>query len=252
MELFSRRTLALNGGQKKTWRNIVVQYYPLALIVPSDKLPALPGLSEHMRRSSNQTYLAGLWKNSLPLDLLWYRESTSRTLQQPSLGRKDLAWRALSWSWASVDGKIMYDQQLYTQYGRATSTTVFCEVLHAECTAASQSAAGQVTAGHIELSCSILPVQYRHGQLILENNLICFSSDDRIELGGTALYIIRVAQLQNYQEQRDIFLVLKAVEISQKKFSRVCLASSAHANGSLWLEEMDTFPWPEKKAITII
>ena len=112
----------------------------------------------------------------------------------------------------------MYDQQFYTRYGRVTSTTVFCEVLQAECTAAGQSATGQVTAGHIELSCSILPVQYRHGQLVLENNLICFRSDDRIELGGTALYIVRVAQLQNYQEQRDIFVVLKAVEIPQKSF----------------------------------
>jgi hypothetical protein len=78
-------------GRKKTWRNIVVQYSRLALTMPSDKLPALSGLAGHMRRSTNQTYLAGLWKNSLPLDLLWYRESTSRTLQQPSLSRKDLA-----------------------------------------------------------------------------------------------------------------------------------------------------------------
>jgi hypothetical protein len=96
---------------EETWRRTVIQYSPLALSVPSDKLPALSGLAQKMRSATNQTYIAGLWERTLPLDLLWYREEDG-TLLQPNLELAELPWRAPSWSWASVDvgvgGEILF------------------------------------------------------------------------------------------------------------------------------------------------
>jgi hypothetical protein len=95
---------------EETWRRTVIQYSPLALSLPSDKLPALSGLAQKMRSATNQTYFAGLWERTLSLDLLWYREDG--TLLQPNLEFAELPWRAPSWSWASVNvgvrGEILF------------------------------------------------------------------------------------------------------------------------------------------------
>jgi len=71
------------------------------LTCPADKLPALSGLAKVFRRHLQQDeYLAGLWKGTLQLDLLWYLEGDHLTASQPT------ASRAPSWSWASIDGPI--------------------------------------------------------------------------------------------------------------------------------------------------
>lgn len=65
------------------WRKIVVAYSPLALTVSSDKLPALSGLADKRRVSTNQKYLAGLWESTLVFDLLWYRYDASGRVSLP-------------------------------------------------------------------------------------------------------------------------------------------------------------------------
>jgi hypothetical protein len=53
------------------WRRIVMQYCSLALTKQSDKFPAIGGVAEVVQRSRNSVYLAGLWSDTLVLDLLW-------------------------------------------------------------------------------------------------------------------------------------------------------------------------------------
>jgi hypothetical protein len=60
-----------------------------------------------MQRNSEQQYLAGLWRDSLVLDMCWYRNDHGKTNQSPLAGS-----RAPSWSWASVDGPITYNSHL--------------------------------------------------------------------------------------------------------------------------------------------
>lgn len=237
---------------QQMWRQIVVEYSPLALTVPSDKLPALSGLAEKMRSSTKQTYLAGLWKETLALDLLWYIDSqyalTPRRARLPSV------WRAPSWSWASIDGQIMYDHTLYTgsSYKVYKGVNVFIEVISAECTSKGCSVTGEVSGGYLRLAASILPLSY-HGvsyhkpKLMLQNQDVGFQSDGRTDLGGVDLYAVRIAQLPPTKWTHDVCLVVTPLDASRDKFIRVGLATLYSLKG-----EVNSLMWPERTEITII
>jgi hypothetical protein len=86
------------------WHKIVSDYSGLNLSVHSDRLPAIAGVASQIAKSSRGRYLAGLWEEALLPDLLWHVDEPmdARTQQQPQ------AYRAPSWSWASVDGKVAF------------------------------------------------------------------------------------------------------------------------------------------------
>lgn len=88
------------------WHNGVFRKYTAAaLTFEKDRLVAFAGIAEVVQRRTGMTYLAGLWKEFLPMDLLWY------TVDEPAPGQKHLdplPWKAPTWSWASVVGRKIY------------------------------------------------------------------------------------------------------------------------------------------------
>jgi len=77
------------------WDGVVEEYSQLQLSRESDKLPALSGIAKEIMNSEETgPYLAGLWKNQLPLKLAW-------TCSEP--GKRPMRYRAPTWSWASVN-----------------------------------------------------------------------------------------------------------------------------------------------------
>ncbi|KAK4223937.1 heterokaryon incompatibility protein-domain-containing protein [Podospora fimiseda] len=77
-----------------TWEWIVKGYSQLYLTVERDRLPGLAGLARHLSELMNQTYMAGLWKDALPRQLMWfvlYTDTVTRRAQD-----------APTWSWASI------------------------------------------------------------------------------------------------------------------------------------------------------
>ncbi|KAJ4991693.1 heterokaryon incompatibility protein [Stagonosporopsis vannaccii] len=92
-------------NSSKEWYEVVQAYSRLQITYESDKLPALAAVAEkmsHLRK--NDTYLAGLWRNTLLQDLQW--RNTFRT----SGGRCKA--NAPTWSWASVRGYVIFGHQL--------------------------------------------------------------------------------------------------------------------------------------------
>ncbi|KAI0144860.1 heterokaryon incompatibility protein-domain-containing protein [Pestalotiopsis sp. NC0098] len=63
--------------QENLWRRMVIQYSQLHLTLRSDKLRALDGLADVFRLATNNTYVAGLWRETLPIDLCWISETPS-------------------------------------------------------------------------------------------------------------------------------------------------------------------------------
>ena len=100
---------------------IVGTYTSCMLTEPGDKLIAISGIANAIEQKLNDEYLAGLFRRYLPSQLLWYIEADEQRHERPCLG--PTAYRALSWSWASVDGVI--------RYGDFTDRGVIIELLDA-------------------------------------------------------------------------------------------------------------------------
>ncbi|KAI0369470.1 HET-domain-containing protein [Pilatotrama ljubarskyi] len=83
------------------WLRLVEDYTRRRVSVPSDKLVACGAIAEAFQRVLRSDYVAGLWRATLPCDLLWLKASEAgRELTRPA------RYRAPSWSWAAVDGAI--------------------------------------------------------------------------------------------------------------------------------------------------
>lgn len=100
-----RRLLAGHDGSNlntrlftTSWNKIMCRYSYCDLTVSSDKLVAVAGIARRLcdftGRDHNQ-YLAGLWREDLLGQLLWYTFGENTRCPE---------YRAPSWSWASLDG----------------------------------------------------------------------------------------------------------------------------------------------------
>jgi len=81
------------------WEHHVSQYSLRKLTREEDKLSAFAGLAAEFARRTGFRYLAGLWQETLSVDLLWQVSPPTRCTRLQTR-------RAPSWSWASVDGTI--------------------------------------------------------------------------------------------------------------------------------------------------
>lgn len=80
------------------WWSHIYQYTRCQLSDPTDKLPAIQGLATRMALELRLgSYIAGMWEKSLIFDLGWWTSPR---------GTRPAAWRAPTWSWASINGKV--------------------------------------------------------------------------------------------------------------------------------------------------
>ncbi|KAF2658117.1 HET-domain-containing protein [Lophiostoma macrostomum CBS 122681] len=154
------------------WRNIVTQYSALNLTRGSDRLPAIAGVARQVGYTIGGQYLAGLWERSLPDDLLWKVDEPleTRTNHRPQ------NYRAPSWSWASVNGKIEYMsvENLRDKTFR---------ILKANCTPVSDiDPFGEVLSGFLEILANVRPAKIPHAQFL---NRATNSRHVEIDVGGT-------------------------------------------------------------------
>ncbi|KAH9884408.1 heterokaryon incompatibility protein-domain-containing protein [Cubamyces lactineus] len=85
------------------WQDIVADYSSRSLSFRSDKLLACAAVAEVFAAHLGPSYLAGLWRNTLPADLLWTTLDWEHTTGRP---RPREYLYAPSWSWASTDRPI--------------------------------------------------------------------------------------------------------------------------------------------------
>lgn len=97
----------------KRWLWVVQTYSECRLTEQSDKLIALAGIAASLGHYNEDVYDAGLWRSSLIQDLAWHTidDSESRRL-------KAHEYRAPSWSWASVEGRVHFSSWCHVEIGR--------------------------------------------------------------------------------------------------------------------------------------
>ena len=108
----SGRTLEDNLAKPKyatvyeQWEYIVDAYSRSNLTRTSDKVVALSGIAAELASTYEQEYLAGLWRQHLPEQLLWKASLEPTENGRNSLASRATSYRAPSWSWLSIDGPV--------------------------------------------------------------------------------------------------------------------------------------------------
>jgi hypothetical protein len=105
----------------RLWHRVVEEYTRRKLTVPSDKLIAISGIARRFEEkvigsrpeAESPSYLAGLWKRNLMVDLLWTVNDDAADET-----RHVAKYRAPSWSWASMDGHVKYDTDEYLCFAK--------------------------------------------------------------------------------------------------------------------------------------
>ena len=124
------------------WKGIVELYSTKRLTYTSDKLVALSGIAKLMEQALDDQYCAGLWRKRLVTQLFWSCEEEER---RP----RPKPYRAPSWSWASLDGRIklsMYNGSFYSE------VTTLVKITDCKVESAADDTTSSVTGGIIRLS----------------------------------------------------------------------------------------------------
>lgn len=134
------------------WQKLVSAYSGLDLTFDTDVLPALSGIASLWPCPVGDMYLSGLWKSSLPLELLWYR-NTETTDHIVGI-RRSGTYCAPSWSWASLRNPISFFYRLGPPTYLATLVDAMCQVDGA-------NPWGQVSDGYVVLKAPCSRVNLR-------------------------------------------------------------------------------------------
>jgi hypothetical protein len=94
-----------------SWRNTVKAYTNRELTVPADRILAVSALAERYGDVLQDEYFAGLWRCSLPMDLLWYNGEFLDLGRGTSVPRPNL-YQGPSWSWTGVTGSVEFYEDL--------------------------------------------------------------------------------------------------------------------------------------------
>lgn len=132
------------GKFERLWPQIIQLYSAANLTFGKDKLVALSGIARIAYNETGDQYLAGLWRGQIIEQLCWRRLGSKSRVKRP-------AWRAPTWSWASVDGRVFW---LPLQDGFLE--TKYVQVLDANTEKYGYDPFGQVANGVIRLACSTM------------------------------------------------------------------------------------------------
>ncbi|KAI0880482.1 HET-domain-containing protein [Annulohypoxylon maeteangense] len=210
----------------RTWRSLVMDYTSLHLTIPSDRLPALGGVAKTFAAKRGSPYLAGLFGDSLLDDLLW-KTYNCKKHRLPE-------WRAPSWSWASIDthvnyqdGIVYYDEEMFLD--EPDERIEFASIDGFRCEPAGLDKFGRVKSASLRVTSQVLPVtlllkpgldhQGRQNYCVYaENKEVTpriWPDYDLSQAGlynvlpGTEVYCLRMIRL--VEENIDMSLILRVV-----------------------------------------
>jgi hypothetical protein len=256
----------LSNQDLPTWYSVVAGYMTRKLTFPGDKLKAIAALADVYRMRTNNTYLAGLWKESLVRDLCW-RVVVPDTLSTRSKWLyRPREYRAPSWSWAAVDMNERHEFEFFP------STYAGVDEVHAVAVVWDVSLQqeprdttyGHISSGHVRVEgpAIVKNWSYNKGSLKLGQKSVTTTSRDAMEhfwearrdasTAVTALILIR-GKRTHYQEIYFVFFGLLLLKTKRGVYQRV---GTFHSSVNVW--EMDSNLLPQldegfkRKTFTII
>ncbi|EFQ28241.1 heterokaryon incompatibility protein, partial [Colletotrichum graminicola M1.001] len=95
------------GSPSVFWARLVDQYSSMSITKEEDRLTAIAGVADAFRPFLGE-YYAGMWKNLLPLYLVWKIKSESGSCWEPSPCKRPSSKRGPTWSWISLEGPVCH------------------------------------------------------------------------------------------------------------------------------------------------
>jgi hypothetical protein len=152
---FGRSDLHKSGAESFwfSWKQIVEEYTGRFLTFGTDKVVAIAGIASVLGKgpingkdTRGSSYIAGMWNQrwNIEYELLW--EVGSQPDGQPA--SRPTEYRAPSWSWMSVDGKITYE---YKKDYNLAADDHMAFVEDAKVTTLDGSLTGPIVSGHIRI-----------------------------------------------------------------------------------------------------
>ncbi|KAM6530225.1 hypothetical protein FALCPG4_008350 [Fusarium falciforme] len=159
------------------WRQTVREFSRLNITFQTDKLPAMAALAERMAemRAGHDTYLAGLWRNTISQDLLWRRlvKDDYKVDRDYSACRCEPFCQPQpsgvpTWSWASTSCTVTWDAG-YTVMASFTVKHVHYEVVEPRYL-------GGCSMARIEIESPVVRVEQMNGASIALRHIIGLAS----------------------------------------------------------------------------
>jgi len=220
-----------------SWRSIVLDYTSRSLTFEKDKLAAIAGLASVIQRKTRVQYIAGMWNSrfSIEYELCWKPEEQANG-QAPFRVKE---YRAPTWSWASIEGRISYR---YKRDYDLTGDTQLAFVEDAEIETIDGTPTGPVKSGLIRIRG---PLTEKHDG--------AFNPDDQADpRPKTVIYLTMFAL---YCDQMVWGLALRRLESgsNQGRYERIgtfCFCSDPFddADGSVYKK----FYYAPKQLIAIV
>ncbi|KAE9374212.1 HET-domain-containing protein [Stipitochalara longipes BDJ] len=191
----SERNSGVKSGQMshelvELWMEQVQEYSGCIFTKPSDKLIAFSGIAKLFQHSTNDVYIAGMWKSRLVDTMDWYVKEPKPL---PPATR-----RTPSWSWVSLDSPVV--KRLYEGEYEV-------EILDLQFTTVSDPTVG-VTDAYVKLRAKIFSASVQHinpprgdAMLTFRRKVICMifkalylsgnseGHEDNMELEQTAAFL---------------------------------------------------------------
>ncbi|TVY15184.1 hypothetical protein LARI1_G008054 [Lachnellula arida] len=142
------------------WYNMIDIYMGCGLTYESDRLPAIAGLAKSLWLKSQDSYLAGLWRGGLLAGLLWRRYKLGAL-------HRLAAFRAPSWSWASVDGEIEF--RVYAWFNKFPYGIKYFASLQDVQIDVDNGPFGTVSGGWLSIDAPIFPIVGSRGPFSVSN-----------------------------------------------------------------------------------
>ena len=157
---------ALTSSQMhRAWNDIVQHYTKCNLTISKDKLVAISGVVKRLQPLFKTDYLAGLWRDDLPEQLLWHVDSYYDETKRFLAGEERPKYRAPSWSWASVEAPIV-PLELFPEADNMAT------IIEAHVTPLTEDATGQVVDGYVRLRDPLFPVDVGTSERSASVNLV--------------------------------------------------------------------------------
>ncbi|KAF2968414.1 hypothetical protein GQX73_g5177 [Xylaria multiplex] len=213
---------------KNRWQEIVEEYSYLDLTFEKDIFPALSGVVKQMQRVRDARYIAGLWEDNLIDDLLW--RTFALSAERPA------EWRAPTWSWASINGRIRYNSS------SDEVKQTFAQILEIECIHLAADSTSELASATLVVSSHMVTailrknpntnnapsLLYRYMLEPADGEYYGFQSDytlpDDEHVGETVYCLWMCCQGSDSSYWRCDCLVLKLVDATQQLYERLGIA----------------------------